>query len=275
MNAAHTPDQSRIVVALDPQRPTPDALLAAAAIAGDMVGEIQGVFVENTSLLRLAGHPIARELAIRAGAAELRAPEPLALEWQLRRCAAEVSRVFEQAARRLKRRCTFQVRQGLVLAELAQAALGAELLAIGLTRRDPARSWFGADPVRLLDSALRRIAFVPEGASLDDGTLLCLDRGPGGDLAAGVAAEIAQRTALHVRAFGEMLPAYPVASPGLGALGRRGSAADGLLDPLVLSVAARTTAAQMIVLPGEAPGLTADVLRRLLARVSCTVLIVR
>jgi hypothetical protein len=275
MNAARTPDRSRIVVALDPQRPTPDALLAAAAIASDVAGEIQGVFVENATLLRLAGHPIARELAIRAGATGLRTPEPLALEWQLRRCAEEVSRVFGQAARRLRRRCTFQVRQGLVLAELAQAALDAELLAIGLARRDPARSWFGADPVRLLDSALRRIAFVPEGATLDDGTLLCLDRGPGGELAAGVAAEIAQRTALQLRAFGETVPVHLAASPGLGASGRRGSAAGDLLDPLVLAATARAAAARMIVLPAAAPGLTADVLRRLLARVSCTVLVVR
>lgn len=121
----------KILVALDASKSSFAALDAAVALAASMEAELQGVFVEDTELLRAAESPFARELAY-----PYNRPAPLdrsMVERNLRSQAETARSALAGAAEKARVPWTFRSVRGHVTPELLAAAEAAEadLIAIG------------------------------------------------------------------------------------------------------------------------------------------------
>lgn len=128
----------RILVALDTSQHSLAALEAAVELAANLEAELQGIFVEDVNLLRLAGLPVAREVSYPfAAAAQLNRAR---MERQLRAQAAQARQALAATCERRQVKWSFRVVRGEVTPEVLAAALGADLLSLGkasrpLTRR--------------------------------------------------------------------------------------------------------------------------------------------
>ncbi|EGV16593.1 universal stress protein [Thiocapsa marina] len=119
----------RIAVALDASPHSLQGLTLAAGIAAALDAELEGVFVEDTELLRLAGLPFLRELRL-ATLCES-ALDAERLERELRAAARGVRERLERTAVELGVNWSFRVWRGDLEAEILGAALDAELFALG------------------------------------------------------------------------------------------------------------------------------------------------
>ncbi|WP_296806453.1 universal stress protein [Thiocapsa sp.] len=119
----------RIAVALDASPHSLQALALAAGIAAALNAELEGVFVEDTELLRLAGLPFLRELRIATLCESILDADRLQRE--LRAAARGVRERLERTAGELGVAWSFRVWRGDLEAEILGAALDAELFALG------------------------------------------------------------------------------------------------------------------------------------------------
>jgi hypothetical protein len=119
----------RVAVALDASPHAIGGLELAAAIAAALHAEIEGIYVEDTELLRLAGLPFLREL--RAATLCESALDAERLERELRAAGRQVRERLEQTAAGLGLTWTFRVWRGDLEAEILAAAHDAELFALG------------------------------------------------------------------------------------------------------------------------------------------------
>ncbi|UHD15216.1 hypothetical protein [Thiocapsa bogorovii] len=119
----------RIAVALDASPHSLQGLALAAGIAAALNAELEGVFIEDTGLLRLAGLPFLRELRL-ATLCES-ALDAERLERELRAAARGVRERLERTAVELGVTWSFRVWRGDLEAEILGAALDAELFALG------------------------------------------------------------------------------------------------------------------------------------------------
>ena len=104
------------------------AVEAAAAIAGNIEGELAGLFVENIDLLHLAALPFTREIGFPS--AESRELDVERMERTLRAVAAEASRMLGTVAASARLQWSFRVTRGVFAAELASAAERADLVLV-------------------------------------------------------------------------------------------------------------------------------------------------
>lgn len=119
----------RVAVALDASPHSLQGLALAAGIAAALNAELEGVFVEDTELLRLAGLPFMRELRV-ATLCES-ALDADRLQRELRAAARGVRERLERTAVELGLAWSFRVWRGDLEAEILGAALDAELFALG------------------------------------------------------------------------------------------------------------------------------------------------
>jgi len=119
----------KILVALDLSGHGRAALDAAVDLAGRLHSELEGVFVEDADLLRLACSPLAYHVTVPFGVSE--PLETGRVEADLSAHAARARRALEGAARRRRIRFTFRSVRGRVTAEILAAAGGADLLVVG------------------------------------------------------------------------------------------------------------------------------------------------
>jgi len=119
----------RIAVALDASPHSLEGLTLAAGIAAALNAELEGVFIEDSELLRLAGLPFLRELRI-ATLCES-ALDAERLQRELRAAARGVRARLERTAGELGVAWSFRVWRGDLEAEILGAALDAELFALG------------------------------------------------------------------------------------------------------------------------------------------------
>lgn len=123
------PRKRRIAVALDASEYSHRTLQIAASIAAALEAEIEGVFVENADLFRMAGLPFLRELRhASVGEGALDADR---LQHEMRALARQTRQVLEQSAHRYGVTWTFRVWRGNIEAEILDAALEAEMFALG------------------------------------------------------------------------------------------------------------------------------------------------
>ena len=116
----------RILVALDPARSGAGLLDTAVEFAHWVEAELEGLFVEDVELTRLAALPFAHEVSLTGGLAK---PLDLAvLERDWRALAAGVRRMLEARAREMNVRCSFRVVRGRMEAEIRAAANEADLV---------------------------------------------------------------------------------------------------------------------------------------------------
>lgn len=118
----------RILLALNASPHTAETLRAAVELAGKLDAELQGLFVEDISLLRLADFPGAREV-LYFSATEL----PLTrarIEAGLRAQSEQARKALSAAAERTEVSWSFRTLRGSVTAELLAAAAQNDLLVV-------------------------------------------------------------------------------------------------------------------------------------------------
>ena len=142
----------RILVALDASAHSLAALEAAADFAAAVQAEVEGLFVEDINLIRLASLPCSREVRYTASLAALDLEQ---MERALKAQAAEARRALEAAARRAHVQWSFHVARGHVAQEVLAAAAAADLVTLG--KRGRSRS----PQARLGSTALRAVADTP------------------------------------------------------------------------------------------------------------------
>jgi hypothetical protein len=167
----------RVVIQLDAASETRDAIDTAARLAASAKAPLQGFFVEDEDLLRLANLPFARQVTLGAGT------EPLTLdhvEWQLRVAAERMRRDLATAAKQYGVAWSLEVVRSSSVAALIDASERDLVVAGALTRpvtgqfRMECRWWSSINTARG-PFLLARRAWEASGALL---TML-RDRSPG------------------------------------------------------------------------------------------------
>ncbi len=119
----------RILVPLDASEHSMAALETAAELAAINEAELEGLFVEDKTLLQFSEFPFAHEISLLSPA--LRRMERSNLERQLRIRAKRLQDFLSQVANRFNIRWKFRVTRGGVSAEVLSAAENADLTILG------------------------------------------------------------------------------------------------------------------------------------------------
>ncbi|MDH5513638.1 MAG: hypothetical protein OEY45_00580 [Gammaproteobacteria bacterium] len=119
----------RILVTLNAAGSGQPALEAAVRLAAILGAELEGVFVEDIDLIRLAELPFLRELRPTSLAEESISTQRMQRE--LRTLARHAERMLEQAAREVGVRWTFQVWRGRAEAASLTKAFSADIISLG------------------------------------------------------------------------------------------------------------------------------------------------
>ena len=118
----------RIAVALDASEQSRRLLALATGIAAALEAELEGVFVEDADLIRLAGLPFLREIRLSTLGEDIIDAERLQRE--LRATARRVKDSLERSAVELGCAWSFRVWRGDLEAEILSAALDAEMFTL-------------------------------------------------------------------------------------------------------------------------------------------------
>jgi nucleotide-binding universal stress UspA family protein len=271
----------RILVAVDASAASVAALEAAAALAARLRAEIEGLFVEDINLLRLARLPFAREQSYAAGLARQMGAEDM--ERALRAQARLAQQAFERAAGRLSVRHRFRVVRGQVVAELVSAAAAVDLVALGqwgqapVPRRPP-----GAIAHAVAVGAGRTILLLPPGGEVRPPTVVIYDGSAAAAHALTLAADIARNGAAPITvlvtesgdADGQRLQQQAVSMlEKAGAKARLRALVS--LEPADVAEAVRRERPGTLVLPADVPLARREDLAALLETVRGAVLLVR
>jgi nucleotide-binding universal stress UspA family protein len=281
--AAKAPEHAiqRILVALDASTYSLAALEAAAELAAVQSAELVGLFVEDENLIHLAGLPFARE--VRGPSARHKSIDSDEMEYDLRLQASQARQALESVATRFRVRWSFHTVRGQVTATLLEAALEADMLAMGRVSRPlSSRSRLGSTARAAMTKTERSLLLMPHGRNLSYPILVTYD----GSAAAGQALEAAARMA---RAGGNHLTVLLLADTLQKAeslrkkvveqLQERGPEAqlDWMPQATVEKLIEITQSVQdcVVVLGGENPLLRADAIQELLDATDCPVMLVR
>ena len=182
----------RILVALDASPPSLAALETAVNLAERLDAELQGLFVEDINLLRLAQLPFARELRFPSHAAqEVDTPQ---MEEQLRGQAAQAQRLLRQLAESRNITYSFTVVRGVVAASLLKATLDSDLLVLGRASHSLVRTKrLGSTAQTAVTQAERSVLLVHPHADLNRPPLLIYDSSEAAERALSVAGSLVQR----------------------------------------------------------------------------------
>lgn len=117
-----------VVVTLDVSERGRPALETAVRLAAITGAHLEGVFVEDINLIRLAGLPFLRELRPSSLAEE--AISAQRLQRELRSLARQARRMLEQVAGEMGVPCSFQVWRGQAVAETLAEVFTADILSL-------------------------------------------------------------------------------------------------------------------------------------------------
>jgi len=139
------PSSSKILVALDAASAGIDTLAAAADLAAQLQAELQGLFVEDLNLLRLASLPFAQEISLTPPV--VRPLNLAALEQTLRDVASRVRQSLSEHAERRQVPWSFAVTRGHLVRLPAEILEAADVLVLGCpVRHSPNKSPKGESP---------------------------------------------------------------------------------------------------------------------------------
>jgi nucleotide-binding universal stress UspA family protein len=151
---------NRILVSLDTSARGQAALQAAVRIALNSSAELQGLFVEDEDLVRLASLPFVREVDFASAS-----PRELHLgnmERALRAAAEDAQRSFAHTLQQLDLHWTFRVVRGTIAQASLAAAVDVDLLVIGQQGRSPRFFAGGFLPTR--SKSDKRVVAVFDGS---------------------------------------------------------------------------------------------------------------
>ena len=155
MSETHEVSVRRILVAIDTSPHGSAALEAAARLATELRAELQGLFIEDINLLRLAGLPFAREIDYSSGTS--RPLDSEEMERALRTRAEGVRQAIAETAQRTRLRWSFRISRGNLAQTMLTESLDSELLVIGREESSPTSSRPTAreGPVMVIDEGTR------------------------------------------------------------------------------------------------------------------------
>lgn len=271
----------RILVAVDASPPSLFAVRAAAELGARVHAEVEGLFVEDIELVRLARLEVASHVSFLSGSRERLDTE--SLETQLHSLATRARRAFGEAATRSRVPGRFRVARGAVVAELVSASDQADLLVIGWASRPLwPRHRLGRTAQAAAERTRSSVLLLPEGARLE-GPVAVVDDGAG---AAGTAVDAA--AALAQATHGTLRVLVPAADAGAARaeIERLRSRLDPrgvdwepipLADsaPVRLRHALRQHDSAVVVIAGDSPLLRDEGVRQLLDELGCALLLAR
>lgn len=164
----------RILVALDASTHSLAALEAAADMAAALQAELMGLFVEDENLLHLAGLPFAQE--VRTPWAISRQMSSDRMEEDLRLRAAQARRALQAAADRVQARWSFKTVRGQVTPAVLEAALEADLVAMGrISHPVSRRNRLGSTARAAAARTHRSVLLMQQGGDLSYPVLVTFD----------------------------------------------------------------------------------------------------
>lgn len=134
----------RVAIALDACHQSSQALQAAAEMAASLQAELEGIFIEDINLIRLAELPFTRE--IRPFSMTEETVDVKRMEQELRSLARQQQQKLELVAREKGIRCSFRIRRGQIKAELMNAVT--EVNVLTLCRPVHMSGMFGRETIR-------------------------------------------------------------------------------------------------------------------------------
>ncbi|MBT5049065.1 MAG: universal stress protein [Rhodospirillaceae bacterium] len=171
-------DVRRIVVAIDSSSHAAAALEAAATLASQLHAELEGIFVQDINLTRLADLPVGREIQFLTGRGRDFTTE--ALSAQNREQEGTARRALAAAARRARIGHAFRVVRGQVEVEVISAADNADLLILGMGSRSPGgRARLGQTARAATERAPRSVLISKPGMRSISSPLVCYDGSEG------------------------------------------------------------------------------------------------
>ena len=180
----------RIVVAMDSTTHAAAASEAAASLAAHLHAELEGIFVQDINLARLAELPVGREVQFLTGQGRDFTAE--ALSDQNREQEITARRVIAAAANRARVTHVFRVARGKVDVEVISAAGNADLLILGMGNRSPGGSErLGQTARAAVERAPRSVLISKPGMRSIGAPLVCYDGNEGGKRALEAAVKIA------------------------------------------------------------------------------------
>ena len=182
----------RILVALDASRASVDVLEAAAAMAAQLEAELEGLYVEDINLLRLAGLPFSREVGL--ASARSRRVVSADVGRALRREAERARHALEVIATRRQVHYSFRVARGQVAAELLAAAAQADLVALATASMEIRRTRLGSTARAMLASPARALLILPPREDARAALAIVYDGSPRASQVLALAGQIAHGT---------------------------------------------------------------------------------
>ena len=271
----------RILVALDASTHSLAALEAAAGLAASLQAELIGLFVEDENLVHLAGLPFAHE--VRSPSAVRQPMSSDKMEQELRLQASQARRALKEAAERVQAKWRFQTVRGQVTASVLNAALEADLLAMGRVSRPlSSQSRLGSTARAVSVRTKGSVLLMQQGSDLSYPVLVTYDGTPAARQALATAERMAKASGdnLTVLLLGDSAEAVsPLREEVASWLGQQNLPAryHWLPQATVENLAAMIQATDdcVLVLGGENPLLEADAIQELLDTTDCPVLLVR
>ncbi len=164
----------RILVALDASEHSLAALEAAAQMAARLQAELEGLYVEDTELLRAAAFPFAQELSSYGG--RQRTLDSSRMERTMRARAAALRKALEGTAEKVGVRWTFRTARGRVAHELLAAAEGADMIVVGKAGLATTRRVrVGSTARSVLTGARRTVVVLQRGMAIGRPILVWFD----------------------------------------------------------------------------------------------------
>lgn len=181
----------RILVALDASPHSRAALDAAIQLAATFEGEIEGLFIEDETLLRTAQLPFAKE--VRAHTAPPKRLSDERMQRQLRHQAEYAEYALQQAAEKADVAYAFRTTQGDVTQELMRAAAEVDLVVLGKTSTASSRRRLGTTSQALLSDAPSPVLVLRKTMSARQPLLVYYDGSEGGETALAFAMQLSRR----------------------------------------------------------------------------------
>ncbi len=168
----------RIVVAVEGPSDAGTALEEAARLAARLHAELEGVFVQDVNLVRLAGLPVGREIHFLTGKGRDFTADALEDETRVQEFAAR--RAVAAAAASARVAFAFRTARGQVDAEVVSSAGGGDLLILGAGKPVPwGRGRLGRTARAAAESAPRSVLISKPGVRAAGVPLICCDGSAG------------------------------------------------------------------------------------------------
>ena len=271
----------RIMVALDSSPHANSALEAAVALAQQLHAELEGIFVQDADLTKLAALPVGREIQFLTGEGRKFTTEELDAQNSEQELCAK--RAMAAAAGRARVSHAFRVVRGRVNAEVINAAAGADLLIVGIGSTSPGgRTRLGGTARAMAEQAPLSVLISKPGARRIGRPLVIYDGSAG--------AERALEAAMRIFGTGENGIAVLIDSAD-GARSRKlRKHVAGKLDSLDIPRSiihdtdpepdrlcrlATDSGADMLVIPANSRAVSGVRRQRVLESIACPVLFVR